>query len=97
MKPPVTAEDLHTDTEYVPQGAGEFVALIGRSAGKGPSPSSFLFKNHSLAPAYQLLLAGRPLAVSVISVAEIRYGMEVKNWGTARLDLMHRFRRNVYS
>jgi len=52
---------------------------------------SFLFKNHSLAPAYQTLLAGRPLAVSLISLAEIEYGMEVKNWGGARRDLMYRF------
>jgi tRNA(fMet)-specific endonuclease VapC len=52
---------------------------------------SFLFKSHSLASAYQVLLAGRPLAVSLISLAEIEYGMEVKNWGSARRDLMHRF------
>ena len=36
---------------------------------------SFLFKNHFLAPAYQTLLAGRPLAVSLISLAEIEYGI----------------------
>jgi tRNA(fMet)-specific endonuclease VapC len=52
---------------------------------------SFLFKNHALAPAYQAILAGRPLAVSLISLAEIEYGMEVKNWGSARRDLMGRF------
>ena len=52
---------------------------------------SFLFKNHSLAPAYQTILAGRPLAVSLISLAEIEYGMEAKNWGNGRRDLMHRF------
>jgi predicted nucleic acid-binding protein len=52
---------------------------------------SFLFKSHSLASAYQVLLVGRPLAVSLISLAEIEYGMEVKNWGSARRDLMHRF------
>jgi len=28
LKPPVSAEDLHSDTEYDPQGAEEFVALI---------------------------------------------------------------------
>ena len=28
LKPPVTAEDLKTDTEYDPEGADEFVALI---------------------------------------------------------------------
>jgi predicted nucleic acid-binding protein len=50
---------------------------------------SFLFKSHSLAPAYQALLAGRPLAVSLISLAEIKYGMEIKNWGSARRNLMH--------
>ena len=52
---------------------------------------SFLFKAHSLAPAYQAILAGRPLAVSLITVAEIEYGMQVKNWGTRRRDLMRRF------
>ena len=52
---------------------------------------SFLFKSHSLAPAYQALLAGRPLAVSLITLAEIEYGMEAKNWGASRRDLMRRF------
>lgn len=45
---------------------------------------SFLFKNHSLAPAYQAILSGRPLAVSLITIAEIEYAMEVNNWGTGR-------------
>ncbi|MBZ5612204.1 MAG: PIN domain-containing protein [Acidobacteriia bacterium] len=52
---------------------------------------SFLFKGHFLAPAYQALLAGRPLAVSLITLAEIEYGMEAKNWGAGRRDLMRRF------
>jgi predicted nucleic acid-binding protein len=52
---------------------------------------SFLFKNHPLAPAYQTILAGRPLAVSLMTLAEIEYGMEVKNWGANRRALMHRF------
>ena len=52
---------------------------------------SFLFKNHSLAPAYQALLANRQLAVSLISLAEIEYGMEAKGWGSGRRDLMRRF------
>lgn len=52
---------------------------------------SFLFKNHSLAPAYQTILAGRPLAVSLITLGEIEYGMELKNWGVGRRDLMRRF------
>jgi predicted nucleic acid-binding protein len=52
---------------------------------------SFLFKAHSLAPAYQAILAGRPLAVSLITLAEIEYGMEAKNWGASRRDLMRRF------
>jgi hypothetical protein len=41
---------------------------------------SFLFKAHSLAPAYQAILAGRSLAVSLIALAGIEYGMEAKNW-----------------
>jgi hypothetical protein len=44
---------------------------------------SFLFKAHSLAPAYQAILAGRSLAVSLITLAEIEYGMEAKNWAPA--------------
>ena len=52
---------------------------------------SFLFKAHSLAPAYQTLLAGRRLMVSLITIAEIEYGMEVKNWGASRRELMRRF------
>ncbi|SPE34281.1 conserved hypothetical protein [Candidatus Sulfopaludibacter sp. SbA6] len=52
---------------------------------------SFLFKDHSLAPAYRAILAGRPLAVSLVTLAEIEYGMEAKNWGAARRDLMRRF------
>ena len=52
---------------------------------------SFLFKSHSLAPAYQAILAGRPLGGSLITLAEIEYGIEVKNWGTNRRDLMRRF------
>jgi predicted nucleic acid-binding protein len=52
---------------------------------------SFLFKNHSLAPAYQAILAGRPLAVSLVTLAEIEYGMEAKNWGVSRRELMRRF------
>ena len=52
---------------------------------------SFLFKAHSLAPAYQAILAGRSLAVSLITLAEIEYGMEAKNWGASRRNLMRRF------
>jgi predicted nucleic acid-binding protein len=52
---------------------------------------SFLFKSHSLAPTYQTILAGRPLAVSLFTLGEIEYGMEAKNWGTSRRDLMRRF------
>jgi len=52
---------------------------------------SYLFKNHSLAPVYQAILAGRPLAVSLITLAEIEYGMTAKNWGATRRELMHRF------
>jgi tRNA(fMet)-specific endonuclease VapC len=52
---------------------------------------SFLFKDHSFAPAYQAILAGRPLAVSLITLAEIEYGMEIKNWGPQRRNLMRHF------
>jgi len=52
---------------------------------------SFLFKNHPLAPAYQAILASRRLAISLTTLAEIEYGMEAKNWGAARRDLMRRY------
>ena len=52
---------------------------------------SFLFKSHSHAPTYQAILAGRALAVSLFTLAEIEYGMEAKNWGAPRRDLMRRF------
>jgi predicted nucleic acid-binding protein len=52
---------------------------------------SFLFKSHSLAPAYQAILAGRSLAVSLITPGEIEYGMEAKSGGSSRRDLMRRF------
>jgi predicted nucleic acid-binding protein len=52
---------------------------------------SFLFKTHTLAPVYQTILAGRSLAVSLITIAEIEYGMEAKNWGAGRRDLMRRY------
>jgi toxin FitB len=52
---------------------------------------SFIFKDHPLAPAYQAILAGRSLTVSLITLAEIEYGMAAKNWGARRRDLMGRF------
>ncbi|MGA3020086.1 MAG: PIN domain-containing protein [Bryobacteraceae bacterium] len=52
---------------------------------------SFLFKAHPLAPGYQAILAGRRLAVSLITMAEIEYGMEAKSWGSSRRELMRRF------
>jgi predicted nucleic acid-binding protein len=52
---------------------------------------SFLFKSHPLAPVYHDILAGRPLAISLITLGEIEYGMEIKNWGAPRRDLMRRY------
>lgn len=52
---------------------------------------SFLFKDHPVASAYRSILAGRSLAVSLISIAEIEYGMESKSWGARRRELMGRF------
>jgi predicted nucleic acid-binding protein len=48
-------------------------------------------KTHELSPAYQAILAGRSLAVSLITLAEIEYGMEAKNWGMRRRELMRHF------
>ena len=52
---------------------------------------SFIFKDHRFSPSYTAILAGRSLVVSLITVAEIEYGMEAKNWGTRRRELMNRF------
>jgi len=40
LKPPVTIEDLKTDTEYDPEGAEEFVALIRALRKEGSQPIS---------------------------------------------------------
>ena len=41
LKPPVTAEDLTTDTECDPQGAEEFVLLIRALRKESPRPLTF--------------------------------------------------------
>ena len=51
---------------------------------------SYLFNDHSFAPAYERILAGRYLAVSLTTIAEIEYGMALKNWGSKRRTLMRR-------
>jgi hypothetical protein len=38
LKPPVSAEDLRSDTEYDPEGAEEFVALIRALRKEGSRP-----------------------------------------------------------
>lgn len=38
LKPPVTIEDLKTDTEYDPEGAEEFVTLIRALREEGSRP-----------------------------------------------------------
>jgi hypothetical protein len=38
LKPPVRVEDLKTDTEYDPEGAEEFVALIRALRREGSRP-----------------------------------------------------------
>lgn len=52
---------------------------------------TYILKDHPLSPAYQAILAGKSLTVSLVTLAEIEYGMEVKNWGPRRRDLMYRF------
>jgi tRNA(fMet)-specific endonuclease VapC len=52
---------------------------------------SFVFKNHSLARNYGKILAGRPLIVSLITFAEIEFGMEAARWGLRQRELMSRF------
>jgi len=41
LKPPVTLDDLKTDTEYDPEGAEEFVALIRALRKEGSRPVAF--------------------------------------------------------
>jgi hypothetical protein len=38
LKPPVSAEDLRSDTEHDPEGAEEFVALIRALRNESPGP-----------------------------------------------------------
>jgi tRNA(fMet)-specific endonuclease VapC len=52
---------------------------------------SYIFKDHQLARRYQAILAGRSLTISLITRAEIELGLEAKNWGTPRRELMRRF------
>jgi hypothetical protein len=41
LRPPVSIEDLNTDTEYDPEGAEEFVALIRALRSESSQPSHF--------------------------------------------------------
>lgn len=41
LKPPVTVEDLRADTEYDPEGAEEFVALIRALRREASRPVTF--------------------------------------------------------
>ena len=52
---------------------------------------SYLFNDHSLAPAFDRILAERYSCVSLTTIAEIEYGMELKNWGLSRRALMRGF------
>jgi len=51
---------------------------------------SFLAKDHPIAGPYRELLEGRALAISVVTIAEIEYGMESRRWSEARKDRMRR-------
>ena len=51
---------------------------------------SFFLKAHPLAPAYRRIRAGRYLSVSLTTIAEIEYGMELKNSGSNRRATMRR-------
>ena len=41
---------------------------------------SFLFKNHPLAQSHRAILADRQFSISLVTSAEIEFGMEAKNW-----------------
>jgi len=51
---------------------------------------SFLAKDHPIAEQYRGLLEGRELAISVVTIAEIEYGMESRQWSEARKGRMRR-------
>lgn len=42
-------------------------------------------RNRSLAATYRPLLAGRPAVISFVTIAELRYGAKLANWGPERL------------
>ncbi len=52
---------------------------------------SFLAKDHPLARSYDQLLDGQSLIVSVITLAEVEFGMELRNWSADRRQKMRLF------
>jgi hypothetical protein len=60
----ISLDELKTYTEYDPEGAEEFVALIRALREEGSRPL-----------ASQAVFAGKALAVSLFTLAEIEYGM----------------------
>ena len=52
--------------------------------------ASFLFRNDHSATAYAFL-EGRNLAISVVTLAEIEYGISLRGWGASKRGLMARY------
>jgi predicted nucleic acid-binding protein len=52
---------------------------------------SYIFNSHPLAASYQAILSGKSASISLITLAEVEYGMQVKNRSVARRSLMRRF------
>lgn len=53
--------------------------------------TSFLFRNDPRAERYASLLKGEKLAISVVTLAEIQYGMTLRDWGRDKRELMDRY------
>lgn len=53
--------------------------------------ASFLFRSDHNAAIYSQLLEGRNLAVSVVTIGEIEYGISLRNWGPTKAGLMARY------
>ncbi len=51
---------------------------------------SFLAKDHPIGTWYQEALDGRSLAISIVTIGEIEYGMESRGWSVTRRGQMRR-------
>lgn len=52
---------------------------------------SFAIKGHPTGQGYLTALKGREIAISVVTLAELDYGMEIRSWGSLRRQMAHQF------